>query len=138
MPVNARDRIGQGPWVNANGVTLAENLEELHALTGDADLFVDEQGVSVPGNWEGSPSGVEHDILTGSDEDGNLMAGFTCEDWTSDSASLTAQVGHSDGFGPNMNPDPPYNSWNSSHENGICADTAPRGGAGRIYCFASD
>jgi hypothetical protein len=44
----------------------------------------------------------------------------------------------SDGLGPMMNPAPPYNSWNSSHENGGCNDTAPRGGAGRLYCFASD
>jgi hypothetical protein len=64
------------------------------------------------------------------------MAGKTCADWTSEAATDMAQVGHSDGLGPNMNPNPPYSSWNSAHANGGCNDTAPLGGAGRIYCFA--
>jgi hypothetical protein len=138
-PVNARDRIGTGPWYNVEGVLLASDVASLHALpSGDPELFLDEHGDEIPGQWAGSPAPVEHDILTGSDAQGMLLAGKTCADWTSDSADLTAQVGHSDGLGPSMNPAPPYNSWSSSHENGGCNDTAPRGGAGRIYCFAVD
>ena len=136
-PVNARDRIGAGPWHNAKGALVAENVAALHALErGNADLFLDENGDKIPGQWQGSPSPVEHDILTGSTADGMVMADMTCDDWTSDAADVAAQVGHSDGLGPMMNPDPPYASWNSSHANAGCNDTAPRGGAGHIYCFA--
>jgi hypothetical protein len=135
-PVNARDRIGKGPWHNAKGVLLAKDLDELHTLKGDAELFLAENGDKINGQWPGSPTPVEHDVLTGSNADGTLLAGKTCADWTSDQATETAQVGHTDGLGPNQNPDPPYSSWNSSHENGGCNDTAPRGGAGRLYCFA--
>jgi hypothetical protein len=136
-PVDARDRIGTGPWVNANGVVVAKNLEELHARKGDADVFVDEHGQRIPGNWPESPKPTEHDILTGSTAEGRLMAGRTCNDWTSDASDRQAQVGHSDGLGPGGNSSGSYSIWNSSHENGSCANTAPRGGAGRIYCFAT-
>ena len=136
QPTHARSRIGNGPWVNAAGVIVARDLSELHARRGDAALFVDERGQRINGQWTGSPSPVEHDILTGSNGDGTLMAGFTCNDWTSDQTSAVAQVGHSDGLGPNGNPTGNLGSWNSSHANQNCADTAPRGGAGRIYCFA--
>jgi hypothetical protein len=136
-PVNARERIGTGPWHNAKGVLLAEDLALLHALSGDAELFLDEHGEKINGQWQGSPTPNEHDILTGSTAEGMLLAGKTCSDWTS-SDSGTAQVGHSDGLGPGMNAAPPYNSWNSVHENAGCGDTAPRGGAGRFYCFAID
>lgn len=135
MPTHARDRIGKGPWYNSKGDPLASNLEELHALDGAADLFLDELGNKVPGQWPGSPTPVEHDILTGSSGEGMLMPGKTCADWTSEAADAVAQVGHSDGLGPMMNPAPPYSSWNSSHESGGCHDTALRGGAGRLYCF---
>lgn len=134
--VNARDRIGEGPWHNAKGVLLAQDLTALHALSGDAELFLDENGQKINGQWQGSPTPNEHDILTGSTAEGMLLAGKTCSDWTS-ADSGTAQVGHSDGLGPMMNGAPPYNSWNSVHENASCGDTAPRGGAGRLYCFAS-
>jgi hypothetical protein len=136
-PVDARDRIGKGPWYNARGVMLAKDLDALHALpSGDANLFLTEKAGKVNGQWEGSPMPNEHDILTGSDADGKLMAGKTCSSWTSADTGLMARVGHSDGLGPMRNPDPPYNSWNSSHDNQDCSDTGPRGGAGRIYCFA--
>jgi hypothetical protein len=135
-PVNARDRIGSGPWFNVKGVEVAADLDTLHSRTGDADVFVDEHGEKIPGQWAGSPQPVAHDVLTGSASDGSLMAGKTCADWTSEAATDMAQVGHSDGLGPNMNPNPPYSSWNSAHANGGCNDTAPLGGAGRIYCFA--
>ncbi|MGE5302273.1 MAG: hypothetical protein ACM3TN_03030 [Alphaproteobacteria bacterium] len=136
-PTDARSRIGTGPWVNAKGVVVAKNLEELHARKGDADVFVDEHGQRIPGQWPESPKPVEHDILTGSTPEGRLMAGKTCNDWTSDAADRQAQVGHADGLGPGGNPAGRYSVWNSSHESGSCADTAPRGGAGRIYCFAT-
>lgn len=136
--VDARDRIGTGPWYNSKGRLLAENLSALHALSGDPELFLDENGNKINGQWQGSPTPNEHDVLTGTAADGTLLAGKTCADWRSDAAGMTAQVGHTDGLGPNMNAAPPYNSWNSVHENESCADTAPRGGAGRLYCFAID
>lgn len=135
VAVNARDRIGMGPWYNANDRLLANNLTELHAMQGNPDLFVDERGRRIPGQWAGSPLPIEHDILTGSTAAGTVLSGFNCEGWTSNSAGIAAQVGHSDGIGPNMSTDPPYDSWNSSHANESCANTAPRGGSGRLYCF---
>ena len=133
---DARSRIGNGPWTNAAGVVIARDVAELHARRGDAAVFVDERGQRINGQWAGSPGPVEHDIMTGSNSDGTLMAGFTCNDWTSDQASAVGQVGHSDGLGPNGDPTGNLGSWNSSHSNQNCANTAPRGGAGRIYCFA--
>jgi hypothetical protein len=161
QPVNARDRIGEGPWRNADGDVVAEDLDALHELTGNAELFIDENGDPINGQWNGS-NGMdgnpvnEHDILTGSDPDGNLAEGFTCDSWNSSEASTMvmmpdamgmmrnvctencAKVGHSDGMGPMMNMMAPFNSWNSAHDNAGCNDTAPRGGAGRFYCFAAD
>ena len=134
--VNARDRIGTGPWYNAGGALVANNLGELHGRTGDAALFVDERGQRINGQWTGSPTPVQHDVLTGSNADGTLMTGFTCADWTSGAASDVGQVGHSDGMGPGQSTAGALASWNSAHANQNCADTAPRGGAGRIYCFA--
>jgi hypothetical protein len=136
-PVHAKDRIGAGPWHNADGVLIAADLMALHAREGDAALFVDETGERVPGQWQGSPTPNVHDILTGSNRDGTLNAGYTCEDWTSASQDLTAWVGHSDGRGPGGSMEANYRPWNSVHENGGCHDTAPRGGGGRIYCFAT-
>lgn len=136
QPTHARDRIGTGPWYNANRLLIANNLAELHSRTGDAELFVNEHGLRINGQWTGSPTPIEHDILTGSNGEGRLMPGLTCSDWTSDSAALTAQVGHSDGMGPQQNTTPPLSSWNSAHVNQNCSNTAPRGGAGRFYCFA--
>lgn len=136
QPTHARDRIGRGPWYNSNLVPVANNLAELHSRTGDAAVFLDERGQKINGQWTGSPSPVEHDILTGSNGDGMLLPGMTCADWTSASSDLAAQVGHSDGMGPNQSTAGALASWNSAHANMNCANTAPRGGAGRIYCFA--
>jgi hypothetical protein len=136
QPTHARDRIGTGPWYNANLVAVANNLTELHGRAGDAALFLDERGQRINGQWTGSPTPVQHDILTGSNADGTLLAGMTCADWTSDSVSLAARIGHSDGMGPNQSTAGTLASWNSSHANESCANTAPRGGAGRFYCFA--
>ena len=135
-PVTARDRIGAGPWYNANLALVAGNLAELHGRTGDATVFLDERGQRINGQWTGSPTPVQHDILTGSNADGTLLAGSTCADWTSESAAQAAQVGHSDGLGPGQSTAGALSSWNSAHTSLSCADTAPRGGSGRFYCFA--
>ena len=135
-PTDARSRIGSGPWFNSAGVMVASDLTTLHARRGDAAVFLDERGQRIAGQWAGSPSPVQHDILTGSNAEGRLMAGMTCGDWTSSSSSLQAQVGHSDGLGPGGDSSGSLSSWNSAHANQNCADTAPRGGSGRIYCFA--
>ena len=135
-PVDARSRIGIGPWRNANGVLVARNLDELHSRTGDASLFIDENGQRINGQWAGSPGPNEHDILTGSNADGTLIPGSTCNNWTSASAATFARVGHTDGFGAGGSTAGTVTSWNSAHDNASCADTVPRGGAGRIYCFA--
>jgi len=135
-PTDARSRIGNGPWVNAKGAMVAASLTELHGRTGDATVFVDEKGQPINGQWAGSPAPVEHDIMTGSNADGTLLAGFTCENWTSASTTARGQVGHSDGLGPGGSAAGALSSWNSAQSNTNCANTAPGGGAGRIYCFA--
>jgi uncharacterized protein DUF1554 len=136
QPTNAKDRIGTGPWYNADLVLVANNVAELHARTGDAAVFVDERGRRINGQWTGSPGPVQHDMLTGSNADGTLANGLTCGDWTSSSTTAVGQVGHSDGLGPNQSTTGSLSSWNSAHANLNCADTAPRGGSGRFYCFA--
>ena len=136
QPTHARDRIGTGPWRNAAGTVVANNVAELHARTGDANVFVDERGQRINGQWTGSPTPIEHDILTGSNADGTLASGLTCSDWTSASADVAARVGHSDGMGPNQSTAGALSSWNAAHDNQNCSNTAPRGGAGRFYCFA--
>lgn len=145
--VNARDRIGDGPWFNAAGVLVANNVTQLTDqgaggtldqtwAPGDASIALDELGNQVPA---GGAGGVQHDILTGTLADGTVATGLTCQDWTS--ATGTVQVGHSNrgGFG-----DAPT-SWSSAHANVGCAPlTAPApnvgsgGGRGSIYCFAAD
>jgi len=138
-PIHARERIGDGPWFNARGVLLAQDLDALFARTGDAAVFLDERGARINGQWEGSPTPNEHDILTGSDPAGRVVPGQTCADWTSSApAPAVAKVGHSDGLGPMRNGAAPFSSWQSSHESAGCDNTAPRGGAGKIYCFAAD
>jgi hypothetical protein len=137
-PTHARDRIGTGPWYNVNDALLANDLDALHARSGDAELFIDENGEKINGQWAGSPTPVEHDILTGTRPDGTVAPGMTCADWTSDMMGTSAQIGHSDGLGPGMASSAPFNSWHSSHPNGGCNNTTPLGGSGRIYCFASN
>jgi len=153
--INARDRIGSGPWYNVRGQLVAQDLASLHARKGDATIFIDEHGLMINGQWTGSPTPNQHDILTGSNADGTLIPGKTCSDWTSsagppdggvpdggaaDGGYFVARIGHTDGFGGNCTsaPMPPndVSSWNSAHDNAGCNDTRPRGGAGRLYCFA--
>lgn len=132
--VNARDRIGKGPWYNAKGEMIAANLDELHGankLTKATNL--NEKGGVVNGRGD---TPTMHDIMTGSTPDGRVAAGATCNDWTS-STTGTTMVGHADRDG--TNPDPVANvSWNSSHKTPGCspAQLASVGGAGLLYCFA--
>lgn len=135
-PVNARDRIGTGPWYNAKGVLIASNLEELHseaAKTGKENSLT-EKGEVVPGRGD-KPN--QHDILTGSNQDGTAFTDgqdHTCNNWTSNSTG-SAQVGHHDRQGGGANP----TSWNSAHGSKGCSqkDLIGTGGNGYFYCFAA-
>jgi hypothetical protein len=129
---NARDRIGPGPYYNSAGMQLAADKDALHARSGSAELFIDEKGARINGQWASSPTPNQHDILTGCNAMGMLVAANTCGDWTATTGM--SQVGHSDGLGPSMNSADPYNLWAGSHE-GFCDNTATRGGAGKTYCF---
>lgn len=147
-PVHARDRIGTGPWHNAKGELIATDVANLHSRKGDPSLFVDERGRMINGQWTLSPTPNEHDILTGTNPDGTVAVGKTCLDWTSEEGPSPdggtgpiARVGHSDGIGPSCSTattPTDYTSWNSTHDNAGCNNTAPRGGAGRIYCFLAN
>jgi hypothetical protein len=140
--VNARDRIGRGPWQNAKGVTIAKDVDELHGnnnLTKETAL--NEKGEVVNGRGD-KPN--RHDILTGSTPDGRAFPpgeDRTCGNWTK-SAQGAAMVGHHDRMG--LNEEPPAKSWNSSHPSrgpdGGCsqADLRSTGGDGLFYCFASN
>jgi hypothetical protein len=136
QPTDARSRIGNGPWYNVNARIVAANLEELHARPGDHQVFLDERGERINGQWQGTLTPNQHDILTGSTAEGRVMPGMTCSDWTSSATTVAAQVGHSDGMAGGGNTVGSNKSWNSAHANQNCSNTAPRGGAGRIYCFA--
>jgi hypothetical protein len=133
--VNARDRIGDGPWQNAKGEVIASNIDELHS---DANKISKETALSEKGeviNGRGDEPN-RHDILTGSNPDGTA-ADQTCDDWTANEAGA-AIVGHHDRMG--LDETAPAKSWNSSHETRGCSQDALRGtgGDGLLYCFASD
>jgi len=137
--VNARDRIGEGPWQNAEGVVIAENLEHLHGDNNlDKATALDERGAMVNGRGD-SPN--RHDILTGSQADGSAFPPAedrTCGNWTSSGAEGAAMVGHHDRIG--LRDDAPSRSWNSSHPSRGCSQEALRstGGDGLFYCFAAE
>jgi hypothetical protein len=143
-PVNARDRIGNGPWFNARGEMVAANVAALHMRTGNADIFLDEKGGKINGQWTGSPGPNQHDILTGTNADGTVAMGRNCDSWTNGTRdgttmALRHQVGHHDGLGPNMSMTGTLSSWNSAHSgSGGCANLQPGGGNGRFYCFATN
>jgi hypothetical protein len=131
--VNARDRIGKGPWQNAKGVVVAQNADDLHSDKNrlGKENSLTEKGAMVNGRGD-SPN--THDILTGSAPDGRALPGdLTCSNWTS-AAAGSAQVGHHDKQGGGQNP----NSWNSAHGSSGCsqANLVSTGGAGLFYCFA--
>lgn len=132
---DARDRIGSGPWHNAEGALIADDLEALH---GEANAISKETGLTETGemvNGRGDDPN-RHDILTGSNADGTA-ADQTCEDWTS-SGEGSAIVGHHDRMG--LRDDAPSKSWNSSHPSRGCSQEALQGsgGDGFFYCFAAD
>jgi hypothetical protein len=138
--VNARDRIGRGPWQNANGTVIAKDVDELHAnnnLTKQTAL--NEKGQVVNGRGD-TPN--MHDILTGTQADGTAFAGNddrTCGNWTKSGTEGAAMVGHHDRQG--LDESPPAKSWNTSHPTrGGCSQDALRGtgGAGLFYCFAAN
>jgi hypothetical protein len=136
--VNARGRIGQGPWYNAKGQLVASNVGDLH---GDAQrdrntirklTALDEKGNQVNGVGD-MPN--QHDMMTGSDSDGRAWTDgldHTCNNWTSATDENRATLGHHDRQGGNNT------SWNSAHMSQGCSNAAlvRTGGAGRFYCFA--
>jgi hypothetical protein len=138
--VNARDRIGTGPWYNSKGVLIAWNVADLH---GDIEVdrnninkanAITEKGQPVIGFGE---QGNQHDILTGSDSHGRALMGApantTCNNWTSNGAG-SAMIGHTDRNGPFAGTP----SWNAAHMTVGCSqqNLVTTGGAGMLYCFA--
>ena len=134
-PVDARDRIGRGPWVNAKGMTIARNVEDLHSAKLTKEMLLNEKGMPVNGAGD-TPN--THDMLTGSDTAGRYLmigADSTCKNWTSNGEG-SAMLGHHDGKGPNANRN--FTSWNAAHMSKSCSqpDLVATGGAGLFYCFA--
>ena len=136
--VNARDRIGRGPWRNARGDVVATDVQQLHGQNNlTLQTALDERGQPVNGRRQ-QPN--NHDVLTGSQPDGTAFAGAedrTCRNWTSGGEG-TAMVGHHDREG--LRDDDASRSWNASHATRGCGLEALRttGGAGLLYCFAAD
>ncbi|RWP36696.1 hypothetical protein [Mesorhizobium sp.] len=133
---DARDRIGTGPWFNAKGVKIADDVASLHsdanAITKQTAL--NEKGEEVNGRGD-KPN--RHDVLTGSKPDGTKIADQTCGDWTLSGAEGAAMTGHHDRTG--LDDSAAAKSWNSSHASrGGCSQEALRstGGDGLFYCFA--
>ena len=138
--VNARDRIGRGPWQNAKGEVIAKDVEELHGTNNlIKQTALTEKGEPVKGRGD-TPN--MHDILTGSQADGRAFTGaedMTCRNWTQSGTEGGAMVGHHDRMG--LNEEPPAKSWNMSHRSrGGCSQDALKGtgGAGLFYCFAAN
>jgi hypothetical protein len=136
--VNARDRIGRGPWQNAKGEGIAKDVDELHGSNNlNKQTAVTEKGEVVKGRGD-TPN--THDILTGSQKDGRAFAGnedMTCGNWTKSGADGGAMLGHHDRGGGGEDP----TSWNAAHRSrGGCSQDALRGtgGAGLFYCFAAN
>jgi hypothetical protein len=137
--VNARDRIGKGPWKNAKGEVIAKDVADLHGASNNLNkqTALTEKGAVVNGRGD-TPN--QHDILTGSQPDGTAFASAedrTCGNWTK-SGDGSAMLGHHDRTG--LDTSPPALSWNSSHPSRGCSDDALKstGGAGYLYCFAAN
>ena len=139
--VNARDRIGKGPWTNAKGVVVATGVDDLHSANNklNKENNLSEKGEMINGSGD-KPN--KHDIVTGSTADGKAFPAdkdMTCKNYTS-STQGSVMLGHNDRKG--LTDDPPAKSWNSSHPSrgseGGCsqADLVSTGGAGLLYCFA--
>jgi len=137
--INARDRIGKGPWVNAIGVQIASSVDDLHSASNKIDVEggMAETGRRIPGRLFVVN---QHDILTGSLADGRAPPpgkDMSCGNWTK-SGEGSATVGHHDRMG--LRDDAPSKSWNSSHPSRGCSAAALKssGGAGLLYCFAAN
>jgi len=141
--VNARDRIGMGPWQNAKGAVIAKDVADLHSASNNLtkQTALSEKGEVINGSRD-TPN--RHDVLTGSQPDGTAFAGGddrTCKNWTS-STQGAAMVGHFDRMG--LRDDDASKSWNSSHPSrgpeGGCSqsDLKSTGGDGLFYCFAAN
>jgi hypothetical protein len=141
--VNARDRIGKGPWQNSKSVVIAKDVADLHSGSNNLtkQTALSENGEVINGRGD-TPN--RHDALTGSQADGTAFAGGedrTCKNWTS-STQGAAMVGHTDRIG--LRDDDASKSWNSSHPSrgpdGGCsqADLKSTGGDGLLYCFAAN
>jgi hypothetical protein len=137
--VNARDRIGRGPWVNAAGLQIAANIDDLHSANNkiNTENALAENGRRIPSRLFVVN---QHDILTGSDENGRALPAdkdMTCGNWTK-SGDGAAMVGHHDRMG--LRDDAPSKSWNASHPSRGCSadQLKSSGGAGLIYCFAAN
>ena len=139
--IHARGRIGTGPWYNAKGVLIANNVDDLHAGKNNIskETALDEKGQPVNGRGD-KPN--KHDILTGSRIDGTAFApsppfiDMTCGNWTNESDDGSAMVGHHDRQGPND--DAWASSWNSAHPTRGCSPKGVQstGGDALLYCFA--
>jgi hypothetical protein len=137
--VNAKDRIGNGPWFNAKGVQIAANVADLHSDKNkiSKETGLDEKGMGVKGRGD-TPN--QHDMLTGTQHDGTAVPGpddATCNNWTSSADGQgSAIVGHHDLIGNTQGP----NFWNYSHKTPGCAPANLQrvGGAGLFYCFATN
>lgn len=141
--VNAKDRIGRGPWQNAKGVVIAKDVADLHGGSNNLtkQTALTEKGDVVNGFGDNPNT---HDVLTGSQPDGTAFTGSddrTCGNWTKSGAG-SAMVGHADRTG--LDDSAPAKSWNSSHPSrgpgGGCSqdDLKSTGGAGLLYCFAAN
>jgi hypothetical protein len=143
-PVNARDRIGTGPWYNAKGIMIAKNIDELHSDRNNLnkETALNESGEVINGVGD-RPN--FHDILTGSMTDGNSAPGrqeTTCRNWTNNRPGSSALVGHHDRTAGDYrvgSGDIPT-SWNSAHYTSGCSQSEfeKTGGIGLFYCFATD
>ena len=138
--VNARDRIGRGPWQNVKGVVIAKDVADLHGSANNLtkQTALTEKGTVV--NGRGDTPNI-HDVLTGTQPDGTAYpagSDMTCGNWTKGGADGAAMVGHHDRMG--LNEEPPAKSWNSSHPSRGCSQDALKttGGAGLFYCFAAN
>ncbi len=145
LTINARDRIGSGPWYNANGAMIARDVDDLHSDNANitAQTAVTEEGEEI--NREGQRN--RHDALTGSTPDGNAFPyammdlfnfdahAMTCNNWTSNDPGHSAMIGHLD-RGGNVG----YSPWNAAHPTVGCNQEGlvSTGGAGLFYCFATD
>ncbi len=137
MAVDARDRIGSGPWYNANGVEVASSVADLHSANNELSKAnsISEKGDVINGRGD-SPN--MHDVLTGSQLDGTAFTDgedHTCGNWSTNGAG-SAQVGHHDRQGGGDNP----TSWNAAHGSRGCSqdDLIGTGGNGLYYCFATN